>query len=114
MFVAAWCAPCLVEAEHISDLENAAPPRRLIVAVLDGRERFAGLARARPSTQVLDMSTARAWRLFSTLEGGAAGLPISVMTNGAGKPCAVVRHGIDGTDLARMSALCATPGARGS
>lgn len=104
LFVAGWCAPCHAELAEVEALAAAAAPRRLLVVPAD---------RSRATAAMLAGVEARVWRdarALRALWAGelGAGLPFTLVTDGAGRTCAEHRRVLRVRDVAVLAARCPT------
>lgn len=106
LFVAGWCAPCRGELAALPDLRRAAAPRRVLVVPIEADRATARMIAGIPADQILLRPPAVASALMRTLAGTAPGLPISVITDGRGRTCAVHRRPLAAADIAALIARC--------
>lgn len=101
LFGANGCVPCRVELRRLDELKAAAHPRGLMLAWIEG----APPAEARRQ-DVPSLPPAGAKRLFEALAGQSTGLPTAVMTDEAGRPCALHRGPLRPEMLPAMNRSC--------
>jgi hypothetical protein len=106
LFVASWCAPCRAELARLDEITRAAAPRKVRVIAIDDRAATVRMLAGVPSGQRLSMSPKVASGLMRRLAGNAPGLPLSVMTDTAGRPCAVHRRPLTADEVATMTLRC--------
>ena len=102
LFGARWCAPCLAELRDLGSLASAAHPQVLVLAWVD--HPIHRLAAAK-GVDVMPPDMAQA--LAERAAGRSYGLPLAVMTDAAGKPCAVRHARVLPSDIAAMRVQCA-------
>ncbi len=103
LFGASWCAPCELELRNLPALAAAAAPDRLVIAWIDQLpppKLASGLA----NVSILQPVEAR--RHFNAVAGNNHGLPVSVIFDAGGKPCAMLRESLEPDKLRRMKAAC--------
>ncbi len=101
LFGARWCAPCMAELAELGSLVAAAQPQALVLAWIDRPVRpvlFAKAAETLPPEQAADLAERVSARGY--------GLPLAVMTDAAGKPCAVRRARLRPADVTAMRTHC--------
>ncbi|WP_295639743.1 hypothetical protein [Novosphingobium sp.] len=102
LFGARWCAPCIAELRDLGPLAIAAHPKGLVLGWIDRPIRTLAAAKgieAMPPDVALDLAEVIAGRGF--------GLPLAVMTDDVGRPCAVRHARVLPGDVAAMRAECA-------
>lgn len=103
LFGANWCAPCLVELRRLDELKATAHPRGLLLGWIDSIPPADARRQDVPS-----LSPAGAKRLFEALAGQSTGLPTAVITDEAGRPCAIRRGPLRPEMLPAMNRSCRT------
>lgn len=102
LFGARWCAPCMAELADLGPLADAARPQVLVLAWIDRPVRSTVMAKGGEI-----MPAVQAQNLASHVAGLGFGLPLGVMTDAAGHPCAMRKARLHPMDVAAMRAQCA-------
>lgn len=102
LFGARWCAPCVAELRELEALATAVQPQSLMLAWIDHPIRALPVAKA---IETIQPNFAR--DLAERTAGLGYGLPLAVMTDATGKPCALRRARVHPADIAALRAQCA-------
>lgn len=101
LLVAARCAPCRGELARLDAIAEAAGPVAVRVVPLDGN----------PATRRM-LANVPAWRIDATprvverVASRTGGLPFSLMTDAAGRPCAEHARPLDAAGVRAMRRSC--------
>jgi thiol-disulfide isomerase/thioredoxin len=103
LFGASWCAPCVAEVRAISGIAAAASGNPVVLAWTDD-----GISRLRivVPANVQVASKIRTEQLWNAHGRSAAGLPYSVMLDGAGQRCASWSRPLSPEAVAAMRRAC--------
>jgi thiol-disulfide isomerase/thioredoxin len=107
LFVADWCAPCRGEVARLPEIAAAAAPRRVLVASADPPARAARLLRGVPAEQRWAPNPDTYRQVRRDLLDLYPGLPLSLVTDVAGRRCATGRLPLDAARTRALLAACA-------
>jgi len=100
LFGANWCVPCRMELKDLPELANAASPDQIVLAWIDRS----------PRVKLIDgvtvMPRDQAVALFNRISPNGSGLPLAVLFDGEGRPCATLQVRLRIERLAKFRAAC--------